>query len=405
MGAFEYTALDARSRERRGVLEGDTARQIRQQLREQGLIPLQVDEVADKESKSAHHLLPRRGIRAAELALLTRQLATLISAALPLEETLRTVAQQSERPRVKSLLLAVRSRVLEGHTLADGLGEFPHVFPEIYRTTVAAGEQAGHLDVVLERLADYTEKRQQMRQKIMLALFYPAILTTIAILVTVALLTYVVPEVVKVFDNTGQELPALTAGLIALSDFLRHQGIFLLLLLIGAIVLTRYLLKKPLLRLRWHRLQLRLPLIGRLARGLNSARFARTFSILNASGVPVLDGMRISAEVLGSLPMREGVRDAARRVREGAPIARALEQSGYFPPMTLHLIASGESSGRLDTMLERAAEDQERELESTVALLMGVFEPLLILTMGVVVLLIVLAILLPIFDMNQLVQI
>lgn len=404
MGAFEYTALDARSRERRGVLEGDTARQIRQQLREQGLIPLQVDEVAGKESSPRHRLLPRRGIRAAELALLTRQLATLISASLPLEEALRTVAQQSERQRVKSLLLAVRSRVLEGHTLADGLGEFPHVFPEIYRTTVAAGEQAGHLDVVLERLAEYTEKRQQMRQKIMLALFYPAILTTIAILVTVALLTYVVPEVVKVFDNTGQELPALTAGLIAVSDFLRNNGFYLLLLLIAAVMLAGYLLKKPLLLLRWHRLQLRMPLIGRLARGLNSARFARTFSILNASGVPVLDGMRISAEVLGSLPMREGVRDAARRVREGAPIARALQQSGYFPPMTLHLIASGESSGRLDTMLERAAEDQERELESTVALLMGVFEPLLILTMGVVVLLIVLAILLPIFDMNQLVQ-
>jgi len=404
MGAFEYTALDAGSRERRGVLEGDTARQVRQQLREQGLIPLQVDEVEGKESKPRHSLLPRRGIRAAELALLTRQLATLISASLPLEEALRTVAQQSERQRVKSLLLAVRSRVLEGHTLADGLGEFPHVFPEIYRTTVAAGEQAGHLDVVLERLAEYTEKRQQMRQKIMLALFYPAILTTIAILVTVALLTYVVPEVVKVFDNTGQELPALTAGLIAVSDFLRDNGFYLVVLLIAAGMLAAYLLKKPLLLLRWHRLQLRMPLIGRLARGLNSARFARTFSILNASGVPVLDGMRISAEVLGSLPMREGVREAAKRVREGAPIARALQQSGYFPPMTLHLIASGESSGRLDTMLERAAEDQERELESTVALLMGVFEPLLILTMGAVVLLIVLAILLPIFDMNQLVQ-
>ncbi|MGM0593463.1 MAG: type II secretion system inner membrane protein GspF [Pseudomonadota bacterium] len=405
MGAFEYTALDDRSREKRGVLEGDTARQIRQQLREQGLIPLQVEAVAEREGQPRGQLLPRRGIRPAELALLTRQLATLISAALPLEEALRTVAQQSERPRLKSLMLAVRSRVLEGHTLADGLGAFPHVFPEIYRTTVSAGEQAGHLEVVLERLADYTEKRQQMRQKIMLALFYPAILTVIAILVTVGLLTYVVPEVVKVFDNTGQELPALTAGLIALSEFLRASGIYLFIALAGAVAAIRYLLKKPSLRQRWHRFQLRLPLIGRLARGLNSARFARTFSILNASGVPVLDGMRISAEVLGNLPMREGVRDAARRVREGAPIARALEHSGYFPPMTLHLIASGESSGRIDTMLERAADDQERELEGTVALLMGVFEPLLILTMGVVVLLIVLAILLPIFDMNQMVQI
>ncbi|MFO7592802.1 MAG: type II secretion system inner membrane protein GspF [Pseudomonadota bacterium] len=405
MGAFEYTALDSRSREKRGVLEGDTARQIRQQLREQGLIPLEVDEVAGKEKgRTRTRMMPRPGVSASELALMTRQLATLISAALPLEEALRTVAQQSERPRTKSLLLAVRSRVLEGHTLADGLAEFPHVFPEIYRTTVAAGEQAGHLDMVLERLAEYTEKRQQMRQKILLALFYPAILTTIAILVTIGLLTYVVPEVVKVFENTGQELPGLTSGLISLSDFLRENGIYMLILLIGIATLISYLLKNPVLRGRWHRIQLRLPLVGRLTRGLNSARFARTFSILNASGVPVLEGMRISAEVLGSLPMREGVRSAAQRVREGTPIARALEQSGYFPPMTLHLIASGESSGRLDSMLERAAEDQERELESTVALLMGVFEPLLILTMGFIVLLIVLAILLPIFDMNQLVQ-
>ena len=406
MGAFEYTALDIRAREHKGVMEGDTARQVRQQLREKGLTPLRVEEAAQKEVRDSRRSFQiRRGISAAELALMTRQLATLVQAALPLEEALQTVARQSESPRLKSLILAVRSRVMEGHTLANGLGEFPHVFPEIYRTTVAAGEQAGHLDVVLERLADYTEKRQQMRQKIMLALFYPAILTTIAILVTVGLLTYVVPEVVKVFDNINQELPTLTIMLIALSDFLRDYGLLLLILLIAVIATARYLLRNPLVRQRWHKMLLHLPLVGRLSRGMNTARFARTFSILNASGVPVLDGLRISAEVLASLPMRDAVQEAARQVREGSGIARSLEQSGYFPPMTLHLIASGESSGRLDTMLERAADNQERELESTIALLMGVFEPVLILTMGVVVLIIVLAILLPIFDLNQLVQI
>ncbi len=404
MGAFAYTALDGRAKEQSGVLEGDTARQVRQQLRDRGLTPLKVEEAAKKEERSRSSRFWRPGISAPELALITRQFATLVQAGLPLEETLQTVARQSEKGRLQSMILSVRSRVMEGRTLADGLAEFPHVFPEIYRTTVAAGEQAGHLDIVLERLADYTEMRQQLRQKILLALFYPIILTTIAILVTIGLLTYVVPEVVKVFDNMGQELPWLTTALIALSEFLRHYGLYLLVLvaLVGAA--TSYLLKQPDIRFRWHQSQLSLPLIGRLAKGLNTARFARTFSILNASGVPVLEGLRIAADVLGNLPMREAVKEAARRVREGSGIAFALEQSGYFPPMTLHLIASGESSGRLDAMLERAATNQERELESTIALLMGVFEPLLILTMGVVVLIIVLAILLPIFDLNQLVQ-
>lgn len=403
MGAFEYQALDPRGKNRKGVMEGDTARQIRQILREQGLTPLQVEEVSQRESRQRSGFSFGGGISATELALLTRQLATLVRAALPLEECLRTVARQTERARLKSMLLAVRSRVMEGHTLADGLGEFPHVFPELYRTTVSAGEQSGHLEVVLERLADYTEKRQQMRQKIMLALFYPSILTVVAVLVTLALLTYVVPEVVRVFDNLDQELPGLTVGLIAVSDFLRAYGLWLLVLLGLLLAGFKYMLRYPAFRMGWHRLLLRLPLIGRLNRGLNTARFARTFSILSASGVPVLDGMRISAEVVSNLPMREAVEQAAHRVREGSPIGRALEQSGHFPPMTIHLIASGESSGKLESMLERAADNQERELETIIAAVMGMFEPLLILVMGAVVLVIVLAILLPIFDLNQLV--
>jgi general secretion pathway protein F len=404
MGAFEYSALNERGREKRGVLEGENARQIRQQLREQGLTPLSVEEVAQRETRERGGFSLRRGISATDLALITRQLATLVRAALPLEEALQTVARQSEQPRLKSMMLAVRSKVMEGHTLADGLGDFPHVFPELYRTTVSAGEQSGHLDVVLERLADYTEKRQQMRQKIMLALFYPVILTVVAILVTGALLTYVVPQVVQVFDNIGQELPWLTVTLIAISDFLRAYGLWLIVLLVIAIAAFLSLLKREAVRFRWHRLVLRLPLIGRLGRGLNTARFARTFSILTASGVPVLEAMRLSAEVMGNLPMRGAVNDASHRVREGSGIARALEQSRYFPPMTLHLIASGESSGKLEEMLERAADNQERELETVIAMVMGMFEPILILVMGGIVLVIVLAILLPIFDLNQLVS-
>lgn len=406
MGAFEYTALDAAGKERKGVLEGDTARQIRQQLREQGLAPLTVEAVMQRESSrsGAQNVSLRRGISATDLALVTRQLATLVKAGLPLEEALHTTAQQTELPRLKSMILAVRSRVLEGHTLADGLREFPHAFPELYRSTVAAGEHSGHLDVVLERLADYTESRQQLRQKIQLALFYPAILTVVALLVTIALLTYVVPQVVQVFESIGQELPLLTRALIALSGFLRNFGFVLLILLIVAIVLFRRSLRIEANRYRFHQLLQRLPVIGRLQRGLNTARFARTLSILTASGVSVLEALRISGEVVGSLPMRAAIDEAAQKVREGASIAASLRRSGQFPPMTMHLIASGESSGKLEEMLERAAVNQERELETLIAALMGLFEPLLIVVMGSVVLVIVLAILLPIFDLNQLVK-
>lgn len=405
MAAFEYTALDARGKESRGVIEGDAPRQVRQLLRDKGLIPLSVEEVSRREKRrSRGGLQLRRGLSATELALFTRQLATLIQSGLPLEEALKTVARQSEGARLQSMVLAVRAKVMEGHTLAAGLGEFPHVFPDLYRSTVAAGEQSGHLDGVLDRLADYTERRQQMRQKVGLALFYPAILMVVAVLIVIGLLTYVVPKVVTVFENMDQELPALTRGLIALSDFLREHWWWLLLLVVVVALGVRALLRVPQVRFRWHVLLHGLPLIGRLVRGANSARFARTLSILVGSGVPVLEAMRISAEVLASLPMRESVTRAAERVREGAGIASSLERSGHFPPMLVHLIASGESSGRLEEMLERAAENQERELETQIGALMGVFEPLMILLMGGVVLLIVLAILLPIFEMNNLIQ-
>ncbi|MBT8117718.1 MAG: type II secretion system inner membrane protein GspF [Gammaproteobacteria bacterium] len=405
MGAFEYTVLDPAGREKKGVMEGDAPRQVRQQLREKGLVPLSVQEVAQRETRSHRQFsLFRRGISATDLALVTRQLATLVKAALPLEECLRAASQQTDRSRLKSMLLAVRSRVMEGHTLATGLGDFKHVFPELYRTTVEAGEQSGHLDRVLERLADYTENRQQMRQKIQLAVFYPAMLTVVAILVVGGLMTYVVPQVVQVFDNIGQNLPPLTVGMIAVSDFMRDYGLLLLLSLVLAGILFYWLLRNEDNRRRFHRMQLSLPLVGRLVRGMNTGRFARTFSILTASGVSVLEALRISSQVISNLPMRDAVDEATARVREGASIAAALETSGYFPPMTVHLIASGESSGKLEEMLERAAIFQEREIETMIAALLGLFEPMLILVMGGVVLIIVLAILLPIFDLNQLVQ-
>ena len=404
MGAFEYRALDEGGREKHGLIEGDTPRQVRQQLRDQGLTPIEVEEAAQREGRSKLVVSFRRGVSATELALMTRQLATLVRAALPLEEAIRTVAKETERPRLQSMLLSVRAKVMEGHTLADGLAEFPHIFPDIFCKTVAAGEASGHLDLILERLADYTESRQQMSQSIKMALFYPAILTVMAVLVVLGLLAYVVPEVVQVFQNIGQELPPLTRGLIAVSDFMQHNGLLLLVGIIVAIILFRRLLKEERFRFRWHQWLHRIPLIKRLIGGVNSARFSRTLSIMVASGVPLLDAMRIAAGVLSSLPMQAGVSEAAHRVREGGAVAPALEQSGYFPPMTIHLIASGEASGRLEEMLERAAENQERELKSMIAMLMALFEPVLLVTMGGVVMVIVLAILLPIFEINQLVQ-
>lgn len=400
MSAFEYQALDKQGKSRRGVIEADSPRLARQHLREQGLTPLAVEESARKSARQ-----PRRGgMGATDLALITRQLATLVRAGLALEEALRAVASQTAKPRVKSILLAARSKVLEGHSLADSLNDFPAAFPELYRATVAAGEQSGHLDLVLERLADYTETRQQLRQKTLLALFYPALLTIVALLVVSGLLAYVVPQVVQVFVGLKQELPWLTRWLIALSDFLRTWGAWLLAALFLAAWGIRVLLRQPGPRRAWHHLLLRLPLAGRLSRSLNTARFSRTLSILTASGVPLLEGLRISAQVVDSLPLRDAIIAAAERVREGSSLHSAMERSGLFPPVTVYLIASGETSGNLEEMLERAAANQEREIETVLGVLLAAFEPLLILAMGGVVLVIVMAILLPIFELNRLVK-
>lgn len=402
MSVFQYSALDGKGYTCKGVLEGDTARQIRQQLRVQGLAPLTVDEVAGKDESTA----PRQRFRAnaAELALLTRQLATLVRAGLPLEEALRTVAKQSNKARLQGLLLAVRSRVLEGHSLAQGLADFPSVFPEMYRATIAAGEQSGFLDQVLERLADYTEARHHMRRKTLLALFYPLLLTLVALLVVAGLLTYVVPQVVQVFVSVQQELPWLTRTLIQLSDFLRSYGLWLLAAILSLPFLWRYTMRSEKMRRAWHHSLLKLPIAGSLERSANTARFARTLSILSGGGVPLLDALHISANVMHNLAMREAILQAAQQVREGGSLYIALQQSGLFPPISVQLIASGENSGELDAMLERAAKNQENELESFSATLLALFEPLLILLMGGVVLVIVLAILMPVFELNQLVR-
>jgi general secretion pathway protein F len=406
MGAFEYAALNKAGKETKGVLEGDSPRAIRAQLRDQGLIPLTVDEVAQRETgkRKKYSFNLRRGISASDLALLTRQLATLFRSGLPLDEATATVARQTEKPRLKSLMLGVRARVMEGHSLADGMSQFPHVFPELYRATVSAGEQSGHLENVLDRLADYTEARQILTQRIQLAMFYPAILTVMSILVVSALLGYVVPQIVQVFEDMGGELPLVTRILISVSGFFQHYFVYLFIGIILSISGASYILRQPGPRYKYDRFLLGLPAIGRFVRGVNTSRFARTLSILAASGVPVLEALRIAGSVVSNMPMREAVKTAAHKVREGAPLARSLEQSGYFTPMTVNLIASGEVSGNLEEMLERASINQEREQEMQISFMMGMMEPLLIVVMGMVVMFIVMGTLLPIFDMKNLIK-
>ncbi|ARU56884.1 type II secretory pathway protein F [Oleiphilus messinensis] len=404
MAAFEFKALDSNGRQKKGILEADSARQVRQQLRDKGWSPLEVELTSEKH-KASDQGIQRRGtsLGAADLALVTRQIATLSQSGIPLEEALSAVSQQNEKPRIRSLMMAVRARVLEGYTLADSLGEFPNAFPKLYRSTVAAGEHAGHLDLVLNKLADYTEARQHSRQKIQLAAIYPIILTLVSITIVVFLLAYVVPDIIKVFVNNGQELPGLTQALLAASDFLVAYGVYLLIVLGVCIAGFRFMMTKKPFRLLIHKQLLEWPFIKKMSRGMNAARYVSTLSILNSSGVPLVDAMRISSEVLSNEYLKECLGEATQTVSEGGSLNRSLEQTGYFPPMMIHMIASGESSGELDQMLDRTARNQDAELEGLVTTIVGLFEPLMLLFMGGVVMIIVLAIMLPILNMSNLV--
>ncbi|MCQ4309296.1 GspF family T2SS innner membrane protein variant XcpS [Pseudomonas stutzeri] len=403
MAAFEYLALDPRGREQKGLIEADSPRQARQLLREKQWSPLEVKQAKAKEDTGGGGFAFGRGLSARDLALVTRQLATLVQAALPIEEALRAAAAQSTSQKIKSMLLAVRARVMEGHSLAGSLREYPSAFPELYRATVAAGEHAGHLGLVLDQLADYTDQRQQSRQKIQLALLYPVILLVASLAIVVLLLGYVVPDVVKVFVNTGQELPALTTGLIAVSEAVQRWGWLMFVGIVVAAIGMRQALRDEKIKRRWHAVILRIPLIGRLARATNTARFASTLAILTRSGVPLVDALGIAAAVIANLRIRDKVIEAAQRVREGGSLTRALDATNEFPPMMLHMIASGEKSGELDQMLARTARNQENDLAAQISLLVGLFEPFMLVFMGAVVLVIVLAILLPILSLNQLV--
>jgi general secretion pathway protein F len=406
MAAYAYQAMDKSGKNKNGVLEGDNPRQIRQQLREQGLIPMQVDQVAEKERKSqAGFTLFKNTISTADLSLLTRQLSTLVEASLPIEEAILAVAEQCEKPRQKNMMMAVRSKVVEGHTLADAMAEFPHIFDDLFRAMVAAGEKSGHLDTVLNRLADYTEKRQQTKSQITQAMVYPSIMMFFAFAIVILLLTVVVPKIVGQFQNMGQDLPTITQILIDVSDFLQAYGLTVAILLVILVVIVNRVLQKPVMKKRYHKFILGLPFIGKLSKGLNTARFARTLSILTSSAVPLLESMRIASEVLENLQIRAAVNTAAGFVKEGSSLRASLEQTKMFPPMMMHMIASGERSGELQQMLGRAADNQDRQFESLVGVSLKIFEPILIVTMATVVLFIVLAILQPIMALNSMVNI
>ncbi|ELL0940370.1 TPA: type II secretion system inner membrane protein GspF [Vibrio cholerae] len=403
MAAFEYKALDAKGRHKKGVIEGDNARQVRQRLKEQGLVPMEVVETQVKAARSrSQDFAFKRGISTPDLALITRQLATLVQSGMPLEECLRAVAEQSEKPRIRTMLVAVRAKVTEGYTLSDSLGDYPHVFDELFRSMVAAGEKSGHLDSVLERLADYAENRQKMRSKLQQAMIYPVVLVVFAVGIVAFLLAAVVPKIVGQFVQMGQALPASTQFLLDASDFLQHWGISLLVGLLMLIYLVRWLLTKPDIRLRWDRRVISLPVIGKIARGLNTARFARTLSICTSSAIPILDGMRVAVDVMTNQFVKQQVLAAAENVREGSSLRKALEQTKLFPPMMLHMIASGEQSGELEGMLTRAADNQDNSFESTVNIALGIFTPALIALMAGMVLFIVMATLMPILEMNNL---
>ena len=407
MASFSYVALTPEGRRKKGIIEADSEKQVRQKLRKQSLVPVEVKSAAGQlkggTGKGSRFTLMRTSMNSAALCLATRQLATLVEATIPVEEALATVAEQCEKPGQKALLSEVRSQVLEGKSLAEALSRFPRVFSRLYRSMVAAGEKSGHLDTVLERLADYTENQQKIKAKIIQAMIYPTVLTLVAVGVIIVLLTSVVPKVVSQFAHMKRALPTSTNILIAISDFLRDYGLYIGIALIVIIFAIGALLRKPSISMKWDTVILGMPVVGKVAKGLNTARFARTLAILNSSAVPLLDGMKISGEVLSNAKARELLQNAASEIREGRSLHEALTATGLFPPMMLHMIAAGEKSGELDSMLKRAADSQDSEFERLVSMALSIFEPMLIVSMAGVVLFIVMSILQPILQMNSMV--
>ncbi len=406
MSAFRYEAVDKVGNTQKGVVDADSARAARTELRAQGLTPITVEMIASQVDVAGHSKVRGFGekLSSNELALLTRQLASLLEAGLPLEHAFNALQEQAERAYLRDLLASIRSEIMGGSSFSDALDRHPRDFSDIYRALVGSGEQIGQLPRVLSRLADYIERRNALVQKLRLAFTYPAIVTVVAFAIVVFLLTYVVPQIVSVFANTKQNLPLLTVIMLGISGFVRNWGWSLVLLLIAASFVWWSALKNPVIKHRWHSWLLIAPLYGKFERSLNTARFASTLAITTGSGVPILRALQTSRDTLSNVAMRDLVDQASGSVREGVSLARALSTHAHFPPMLIHMIRAGEITGELPAMLERAASAQEQDLERRTLTIAGLLEPILILTMGIVVLLIVLAVLMPIIEINQLVR-
>ena len=403
MPAFHYTAVDKEGNETKSSLEGDTDKHVRTILREKGLIPLLVKEIKADNSTKIKINFTQNSLSSIDLAHFTRQLATLIKSGIPIDEALFAINEQNKKQYIKNIILTIRSKIMEGYTLSDSFSDFPKSFPVIYTTTIAAGEKSGHLSLILDKLADFTESRKKLQQQIKNALIYPTALVITALLVIAFMLAYVVPKVVYIFENFNQQLPLLTRIMIASSDFLLNYWLYIIVFSVMLIFLSGYLLKNDDTKSNYHSILLKLPIFGRLIMNMNSARFMQTLSILAGSGVPILEALKISANVVTSLPMKQAVNETTIRVSEGESISKSLSQSHLFPPMMIYMIGSGENSGRLEEMLDRATVNQEQEVENTIATLLGIMQPLTVIIMAGIVLLIVLAILLPIFEINNLI--
>jgi general secretion pathway protein F len=399
MGAYQYLALKRNGSSDKGVIEADSERHARQLLRDQGLIPTKIQTLTRQRTGTS----TKGKISAADLALLTRQLATLLAAGIPVEESLRGVSEQTEKDRVRELIIGIRAKVLEGYGLAQAMTQYPNAFPELYRATVGSGEQTGRLDLVLEKLADYTESQQQTKQKIQQALIYPSLMIIVSVSIISFLLTFVVPKIIEVFTSSGQTLPAMTEVLISISQFIKNYGLYALAIIVLLLFGFKQSLNNMTVKLLWHRTLLKIPIVSYLIKTVNVARYIHTFGILFAAGVSVLETMRVSASLITNVVMRQAFDTATLRVREGSGINEALKETHFISPMAIHLIASGEKSGQLSNMMERAASHLDNEVKRLIDTSLTLLEPLVILLMGAVVLFIVLATLLPIFSMEQLV--
>ncbi len=403
MPAFEYIAANDNGAEIKGSIEGDTEKHVSYLLKEKGLFPISIKKLTNKQPLNKKINLVQTNLSSKDLALFTRQLATLIGSGVPLDEALISINEQQKKQYAKNIILGVHSKVMEGYTLAESFSEFPDSFPLIYITTISAGEQSGHLTLILKKLANFTESKRKLQQQVKNALIYPSALIITALLVISFMLAYVVPKVIYIFENFDQQLPLLTRIVISLSDLIRENWLIIIIFIVLLIALIKYFLKDYKIKKKCHTLLLQFPIFGRLTMNMNSARFMQTLSILSGSGAPILDALKMSANVITNIPMKEAAEVAAIKVSEGESISRSLSSSHLFPSMMIHMIGSGENSGRLEEMLDRATENQEEEVKNTIDVLLGIMQPLTVIFMAVIVLLIVLAILLPIFEINNLI--